>query len=555
MLRKLTIQNYALLQSVSLEPGGGLSIITGETGAGKSIMLDALGLLTGARADGRVLQDPQLKCVVEAEFDTVGDWFEAFFAEAGVDAASVSVVRREVSPSGTSRAFINDTPTNLTVLKSLGAHLVDVHSQHQTLLLNRPGFQMEVLDAVAGHGGALEEYRKRYQTWASLQRSLATQQDELARLARERDFIQFQFDELQALALKAEDAGLEEELERLTHVVDIRLALEAAVQSLEEDQGSAIGRLQEARQRVAGLASFPGPYAAFAERLQAVCIEVKDLSQTLADSAGKLEADPGRQAFIEERLSALFRLQKKHQVSTVVALLQLQHTLDEQLQRMSAADGQLEQQQAELARMENELRRMAQGLSKRRTEAAPRLEQQVAETLHILGMPHARLQVSRADVAHLTPNGLDQVNMLFSANKGQAPAELAKVASGGELSRLMLAIKALQATHTHLPTLILDEIDTGVSGEVAARVGEVMESMAATTQLLAITHLPQIAAKGKSHFMVYKVAGEEKTNSHIRLLSPDERIQELAKMLSAGAPGEAALNNARELLNVKKKSR
>ncbi len=549
MLRHLAISNYALIDSLELHLPEGLTIITGETGAGKSILLGALGLLLGQRADSQALLDHDRKCVVEGTFAIgtykLSDWFTQY----DLDYAEQTVIRREITPEGKSRAFINDTPVNLTILKNLSEQLVDVHSQHETLTLNDAAFQLQAIDALAGHAAQVEtyktdfrRYRKTEQEWKAL-----TEQETQAK--KELSYLQFQFDELEQLNLKnGEQSSAETDLETLEHAETIKSGLSRVHWALDGSESNLLTSLNELRQTLASLSKYNPKIAALYERLQASHIELKDIAAETAALEEEIVHDPDHMEKLRERLDVIYRLQQKHSVKTVEELIALRDVLHEKITAIDSLDEQIEKLKLDLEKQKKSLTEQAGKLSKKRLTAAPELSKEIQNMLGEMGMPHAVLKTEHEALAELKETGLDKITFLFSANKGASPQPLHKVASGGELSRLMLALKALLAKHTALPTIIFDEIDTGISGDVAAKTGAIMERMAGYLQVIAITHLPQVAGKGNSHLFVYKEEKNKRTYTRIRALNRDERVQEIAKMLSAGTVGDAALSNAKELL-------
>ncbi|MCU0435388.1 MAG: DNA repair protein RecN [Bacteroidia bacterium] len=551
MLRHLSVNNYALISRLDIDFQPGLTIITGETGAGKSILLGALGLLLGQRADAAALSDKSKKCVVEGHFEVKDFSLQPLFQQHDLDYAATTIIRREVNPEGKSRAFINDTPVNLTVLRAITEKLVDIHSQHETLTLNDSDFQLSLIDSLAGHQDALNEYRSRFVQYKKLSRSLDELREKEAASRRELEFNRFQFDELDKARLQpGEQTSAEEELQTLENSETIKSGLHKAVYTLDGAEQSLLQALTDVRNTVGQLARFNPAIAALHERINVSHIELKDIAAELESLEGSVQHDPARIAHLSERLDIIYRLGQKHGVKTVEELLAIQHNLDSKIAAAGTLEEQINAAAAELAALHTKLQLQAAQLSKKRLAVAPKLVKAVQEMLRELGMPNATLEVSLTQEPTLRESGTDKANFLFSANKGMATQPLSKVASGGELSRLMLSLKALLAKHTALPTIIFDEIDTGISGDIAARTGLIMEQMGKNLQVIAITHLPQVASRGKNHLFVYKQETKHRTETAIRSLQPDERIQEIAKMLSTGKPGEAALKNAKELLGA-----
>jgi len=551
MLRHLSITNYALIDALSIDFPQGLTIITGETGAGKSILLGALGLLLGQRADTQALQDKSKKCVVEAEFDLGGYGLKKLFEANDLDYADRTVIRREINPEGKSRAFVNDTPVNLALLKELGLRLVDVHSQHETLTLNDSAFQLEVLDAFAGNAALLQQYKEEFRRWKKLQAGLDELQSREAQAKKDLDYFQFQFEELDSAKLQAgEQAGMESELETLENAETIKSGLSSSAQALDGGEQNLLSSLAAVKTTLAQLAKYNPQIAQLSERASGSYIELKDLARELENLESSIVHDPARAEVLQEKLDAIYRLQQKHNVKTVEELIVLREELSEKISAIGSLEEQIAKTQKEVSAAEKQLLASGEKLRKKRTDAAPKIEKAIRELLAELGMPKAELIVELAPAAHPRESGLDQVTLLFSANKGSAPKPLDKVASGGELSRLMLSLKALITKLTSLPTIIFDEIDTGISGDIAGRAGGIMAQMAGSMQVIVITHLPQVASKGESHLFVYKKEESKRTVTRIKALGKEERVQEIAKMLSAGKPGEAALENAKELLGA-----
>ncbi|MCA6364174.1 MAG: DNA repair protein RecN [Bacteroidetes bacterium] len=549
MLRHLSVLNYALITKLDIEFQPGLTIITGETGAGKSILLGALGLLLGQRADAAALSDKATKCVVEGHFEVKDFSLQPLFQQHDLDYASTTIIRREVNPEGKSRAFINDTPVNLTVLRAITEKLVDIHSQHETLTLNDSDFQLSLLDSLAGHEALLNDYRTQFVQYKKLGKQLDELREQEAASRRELEFNRFQFDELDKAQLQpGEQTTAEEELQTLENAETIKSGLSKAVYTLDGAEQSLLQALADVRNTVGQLARFNPAIAALHERLHVSHIELKDIAAELEDLDGSVQHDPARIAHLSERLDLIYRLGQKHGVKTVEELLAIKNELDAKIVAAGSLEEQINNAATALAALQTKLQLLAAQLSKKRQTVAPKLVKSVQEMLHELGMPNATLEVHMSEETTLRESGTDKVNFLFSANKGMAAQPLSKVASGGELSRLMLSLKALLAKHTALPTIIFDEIDTGISGDIAARTGLIMEQMGKNLQVIAITHLPQVASRGKNHLFVYKQEGKQRTETSIRTLNGDERVQEIAKMLSTGKPGEAALKNAKELL-------
>ncbi len=550
MLQKLSISNYALIDSLEIGFGSGLNILTGETGAGKSIILGALSLILGQRAESRYFFNQQKKCVIEGTF-SVGDFhLKQFFEDNDLDYESETVLRREISIDGKSRAFVNDTPVNLNLMKDLGEKLIDIHSQHATLEINDPEFQLLVVDAVAGHDELLSDYRTKFKAYkketAKLERLI--QQSDKAKA--DLDYYQFQFDELEKAALTAgEQDTLEQELYTLSNAEEIKRNLLGAFFLMQDGETSAIIQLREAGHQLSSLEKYNPQIAELHVRLTSAVIELKDIASEIEIIEQQTHTNEARAVEVNNRLSMLYNLQKKHRVSSNTELMQLQDDLSEKIQQAVFGDEAIEKLRKQLDADKAEIEKLAANLSANRKKAIPVIENNVLDALTEMGMGNAALKIGLEADRPPGINGFDAVKFLFNANKGHALAEMSKVASGGELSRLMLAIKSLIAQNTALPTIIFDEIDAGVSGEVANKVGQVMEKLAGNLQVIAITHLPQIASKGENHYFVYKDDEGAATNTRIKQLNKDERVTEIAKMLSGDKPGESALQNARELLD------
>ncbi|MCX6312994.1 MAG: DNA repair protein RecN [Bacteroidetes bacterium] len=549
MLKTIVIRNYALIDELEIDLAKGLTIITGETGAGKSILLGALGLLLGDRADTSALYDKTQKCFVEGTFNVKDYDLKDFFATNDLDYEAETVIRREVNPEGKSRAFINDSPVNISLLRIIGTRLVDVHSQHETLELNESAFQLNALDAVAN----TNELRAEYKTSFKLFRKLSDQFMELnakeTKAKKDLDYFNFQFDELHNAKLKVgQQAMLEAELETLENAETIKSGLSKSAFVLDGAEKSMIGALTEIKNTLAQLAKFNPKIDALYERVNSSHIELKDIASELEILEGDIIHDPKRAEMVQENLDVIYRLQQKHGVKTIEELIVLRDELGKKIADIGSLEEQIKKLDKELENARKQLMALAAKLTKKRCAAAPKLSQEVKITLLQLGMPNAELNVVIEQIPEPRENGLDKVTFLFSANKGSDAQTLSKVASGGELSRLMLSLKALLAKHTSLPTIIFDEIDAGISGDVAAKTGSILEQMSESMQVITITHLPQVASKGKSHLFVHKVEQGKRTVTRIKLLNKEERVHEIAKMLSAGKVGEAALKNAKELL-------
>ena len=552
MLYRLVIRNYALIDNLDIIFAKNLNILTGETGAGKSIMLGALSLLLGQRAESKYFYNQDKKCVIEGTFQVQALELNSFFSENDLDYDAETVLRREISSDGKTRSFINDTPVNLTILRQLGEKLIDIHSQHATIEINDENFQLGVLDIVADHQPLLDQYLQSYKLHQKTILKLNNLISESQQSKADQNYFQFQYDELEtARLLPNEQQTLEKELDVLTHAEEIKRSLAQVSYLLLEGDQSAILQIKEAVNSLQIAEKYNPVLTSFLERLQSSLIEIKDIASETVYLEQQTGINEKRTAEINERLNLLYTLQKKHRVNTVLELLDLQENLSQKLNTILFADEDINRLRAESEKLKAELLITAADLSKNRKKVIPELEKQIMRILHEVGMPQAVIKINQVALSgdQLRLNGQDQIQYLFSANKGQPPMPMNKVASGGELSRLMLSIKSLIARKTSLPTIIFDEIDTGISGEVALKVGNIMETLGENMQVIAITHLPQIASKGKSHYWVYKDEQPQRTLSNIKILNDEERTLEIAKMLSGENPGEFALQNARELLN------
>lgn len=554
MLRSLYIQNYALIEKLDISFGAGFSVITGETGAGKSIILGAIGLLLGQRAEVKAIRQGASKCVIEARFDISAYGMEPFFEENELEYEEECILRREVYASGKSRAFINDTPASLVQMKELGEQLIDVHSQHQNLLLNKEGFQLNVLDILSHNDEQLSVYQSLYREWKQTQQDLA---DLIARAEQNKadeDYIRFQLEQLEEANLSAgEQEELEQETDTLSHAEEIKAGLFRVGQLLTSDEGGLLAGLKESLNTMLGLQKVYSPATELAERLESTYIELKDVSQEVSSQEEDVEFNPERLEEVNDRLNLIYTLQQKHRVTTVEELLALTEEYAAKLAAITSYDERIGELTTLCDTLYNKVKKQAAVLTKARTGAAREVEKQMASRLVPLGMPNVRFQVEMGMKKEPGVHGEDTVNFLFSANKNGALQSISSVASGGEIARVMLSIKAMIAGAVKLPTIVFDEIDTGVSGEIADRMADIMQEMGEQDrQVISITHLPQIAARGCAHYKVYKQDNETETNSHIRSLADEERVEEIAHMLSGATLTEAALNNAKALLGIKR---
>lgn len=554
MLRSLYIQNYALIEKLDIGFDSGFSVITGETGAGKSIILGAIGLLLGQRADVKSIRKGASKCIIEARFDVSAYGMQPFFEANELEYEDECILRRELYASGKSRAFINDTPASLVQMKELGELLIDVHSQHQNLLLNKEGFQLNVLDLLAHDEAELAAYQRLYNDWRQARQDLEALVARAEQSRADEDYIRFQLEQLEEANLTdGEQEELEQEAEMLTHAEDIKAGLYRAGQALNADEGGVLEALKDCQNTMMGLRSVFAPAGELADRLDSVYIELKDISQEVADKEEEVEFNPARLDEVNARLNLIYSLQQKHRVDTVKALLSLQENYALQLSAITSSDEDIARLEAQVKELFSQVTAQAQVLTEARTRAAREVERQMAARLVPLGMPNVRFQVEMGVRKEPGVHGADTVNFLFSANKNGVLQNISSVASGGEIARVMLSVKAMIAGAVKLPTIVFDEIDTGVSGEIADRMADIMQEMGDNDrQVISITHLPQIAARGRAHYKVYKEDNEVETNSHIRRLTDDERVEELAHMLSGATLTEAALNNARALLKLDK---
>ena len=552
MLRNLHIRNYALIESLDLDFSTGFSVITGETGAGKSILLGAIGLLTGQRAETAAIRTGAAKCIVEGTFDIAGYGLEELFEENEIEYDAECIVRREIAATGKSRAFINDTPVSLAILKQLGERLIDIHSQHQNLLLNNEAFQLGVLDTLSTDKSVKDQYVEAYRHYREVSAELDKLRAQLTGDQGDEDYIRFQLQQFDEWRLQeGEQEELEQELEVLTHAEEIKEGLYRISAALNGDEGGQTSALRSTTSALRSLINIYPAAEEWHERMESLYIELKDIADEVADAEERLTFDPERQAWVEARLDTIYTAQQKHRVSSIAELLEIEQRfrdtldrIDESAERITAMEQQKETAYAAL--MEAGTKLTAQ-----RSQVGVAFEKDIVARLIELGMPNTRFAVSISPRRQPDATGVDSVAFLFSANKNAALQNIAEVASGGEISRIMLSLKSIIAAAKALPTLIFDEIDTGVSGTIAARMADIMADIANHgRQVISITHLPQIAAKGAAHYKVYKEDTADATVSHIRPLTTDERISELAQMMSAGTLTEAALNNAREMLGI-----
>ena len=550
MLHKLSISNYALIASLSVGFDNGFTAITGETGAGKSILLGALGFVLGNRADSNILFDETKKCVVEAVFTFNNDRLKYFFEENDIDYEDECIIRRELTPQKKSRAFVNDTPVSLQVLKELGSHLVDIHSQHDSLLLCNPDFQLALLDDAANNQELLSEYKKAYKEYTSAKNELDALRKKALNNIDENDYLKFQLDELLKSELQDNEyEELAQRIEILENQEEISRLLIESTTILENSDASLLDGINSLIYNVDKLKKYISELSSMSERLNSVKIELKDICSDLNDMQDDSQYDISSLETLQERFDTIQRLMMKHHLNDYSQLLQLREEIRRKVDEFSNIDEIVADKEKEVKMMEKSLYQKAKELNKRRLSAKVIFEKDVTDVIRQLAMPHGVFEIRCESVDELMSNGTDVVTFMFSANKGYAPENMAKAASGGELSRLMLAIKNIAARNNYIPTLIFDEIDTGVSGEVASKLGDIMKEIGETLQLVSITHLPQVASKAKHHFFVYKDVVDEKTRSNIRTLTREERVMEIAKMLSNAEVTEEAKRAAEVLIN------
>lgn len=553
MLKSLFIQNFVLIDSLDIRFDEGFSVITGETGAGKSIILGALSLVLGQRADGKSIKNGADKCVIEAVFDVSKYKLEEFFQSNDLEYdQEICILRRELFASGKSRAFVNDSPVSLNVMKELGTRLIDIHSQHQNLLLGDNRFQLKVIDVMAENEILLILYRKEYSRYQSLRRELKELADKAAQSKQEEDYIRFQLEQLTEANLSAgEQEELEQELETLSHAEEIKGSLYKITQLLDGEEQGAVPLIKEALSTADNLERYYPKAKEIAERLRSAYIDLNDLASDADTQKEDIEFNPERLEWVNERLNTLYSLEQKHRVSTVEELLEIQERYTAQLTEIDSFDEQIEQMKEHLDISHKELLQQAAVLSEQRKMASRAIASQLVEMVIPLGMPNVRFGVDFGTKTEPESDGMDEICFMFSANKSSELQPVAQTASGGEISRLMLCIKAMIAGFTALPAIIFDEVDTGVSGDIADKMGDIMQELGSKMQVLTITHLPQIAAKGKEHYFVYKEDTTERTVTRIKRLNKDERIKEIARMLSGASLTGASIANAKELLKSK----
>lgn len=548
MLKHLYISQFAIIDSLDLDIASGFNVITGQTGAGKSIIMGALALVMGERADYKSIRNGASKCVVEATFDITSSNIRFLFDDLDLDYAEECIIRREITANGKSRAFINDTPVNQQQLRAVSAKLIDIHSQHENLLLNNSLFQMQVVDAVAQNAPAIEAYKSAYHRFNSLKKELATLQESAEKLRAEKDYNQFQFNQLQEAAIGADEQELlKVELDKLVHIEDIKYNLQFADSILSNDD-AAIAQLKIAEQSLGKISDFDKDIASIYERINSVVIELKDVAADVSALFENTDYDPARRNYVEERLNLIYSLEHKHNVKSCEELIEIYNAFARKLESIDSFDDEINSLKAQLSVAEKEMVKASEVLSDSRRAVRDVIAKDLVEKLVYLGINNAKVEVAINTTGNYSVNGSDEVNFLFSANKNVPLRPISTIASGGEISRVMLAIKSLIVKTNDISTIIFDEIDTGVSGLVAQRMGEMMKILSLDTQVITITHLPQIAAKGNAHFKVYKEDNEKDTISKIILLDNEQRRREIAEMLSGENPSKAAFDAADELL-------
>jgi DNA repair protein RecN (Recombination protein N) len=549
MLVNLAVQNYALIRELNVEFENGLTIITGETGAGKSILLGALGLILGSRADTAVLLDKEEKCIVEGTFRIDSYDLSELFETNNLDYDPVTVLRREINPAGKSRAFINDTPVTLNVMKDLAGRLIDIHSQHQTLMLNDNSFQLNVIDSFAGTARQKSEYRNEYSAYLRLKMEYSDAKEKAEKSLADLEYLKFQTGQLESAKLvKGEQQELESEQEMLTHAEEIKLALSNSSELFAKDEESILAKLKDAKSNMGRISRFLPGSNELVSRISSSLIELDDIAGEIEKMMSGVEADPRRLSFINDRLDTLYSLFVKHHVPDLEGLMNRHAEIRERLQSIETGGERLTEMEKLLRHQLDKVKSIAAEISARRKGVLVEIEEKVSGILRQLGMANAKLRVTLSQSAEPGPTGMDNADFLFSANRQVAPENIARIASGGELSRVMLSLKSLLTKYTDLPTIIFDEIDSGVSGEVADKVGQILSGMGKYMQVVNITHLPQVASRGGRHYHVYKDDLSDSTITKVKLLTPDERIMEVARLLSGSEITDAAIRNARELL-------
>jgi len=551
MLVKLFVQNYALIRELDVEFENGLTIITGETGAGKSILLGALSLILGTRADSSVLLDKNEKCIVEGTFRIEEYELNEFFISNNIDYEPVSTLRREINPAGKSRAFINDTPVTVNILKELGERLIDIHSQHQTLMLNDNSFQLNLIDSFSGTAGIKNEYRETYSNYRKLRKEYTSIKEKADKNKSDLEYYQFQYNQLDEAKLKSgEKTELEAEQELLGHTEEIKLALGSSSNLFLAEGISILSMLREVKSYLGRIITFLPESESLLSRTESALIELDDLAAEVEKLSVSIEADPQRLAMVNNRLDNIYTLIQKHRVTDLDELIKKKDEIKDLIGSIVSSDERIIELETLLDKEASRLKTISEEISNKRKSVLSDIELRITELLKQLGIPNAKFRITLTHLQEFTTTGIDQADFLFSANKQIVPENLAKIASGGELSRVMLSLKSLLTKNNNLPTIIFDEIDAGVSGEVADKVGQILSGMGKYMQVINITHLPQVASRGTRHYHVYKDDTDSSTFTRVKLLSPEERILEVARLLSGSEVTETALKNARELLKA-----
>ena len=551
MLIKLFVQNYALIRELDVEFENGLTIITGETGAGKSILLGALSLILGTRADSSVLLDKNEKCIVEGTFRIEEYELNEFFISNNIDYEPVSTLRREINPAGKSRAFINDTPVTVNILKELGDRLIDIHSQHQTLMLNDNSFQLNLIDSFSGTAGIKNEYRETYSNYRRLKKEYTSIKEKADKNKADLEYYQFQFNQLDEAKLKSgEQTELEAEQELLGHTEEIKLALGSSSNLFLAEGISILSMLREVKSYLGRIITFLPESESLLSRTESALIELDDLAAEVEKLTVSIEADPQRLAMVNNRLDNIYTLIQKHRVTDLGELIKKKDEIKELIGSIVSSDERIIELETLLDKEASRLKTISEEISNKRKSVLSDIELRITELLKQLGIPNAKFRITLTHLQEFTATGINQADFLFSANKQIAPENMAKIASGGELSRVMLSLKSLLTKNNNLPTIIFDEIDAGVSGEVADKVGQILSGMGKYMQVINITHLPQVASRGTRHYHVYKDDTDNSTFTRVKLLSPEERILEVARLLSGSEVTETAMKNARELLKA-----
>ncbi len=551
MLIKLFVQNYALIKELDVELENGLTIITGETGAGKSILLGALSLILGTRADSSVLLDKNEKCIVEGTFRIEDHELNEFFISNELDYETSTTLRREINPAGKSRAFINDTPVTVNLLKELGDRLIDIHSQHQTLMLHDNSFQLNLIDSFSGTAKLKSKYRETYSSYRKVKKEYNALKEKADKNRTDLEYYQFQYNQLEEAKLnKGEQTELEKEQELLSHSEEIKLALATSSNLFFTEGISILSMLREVKTNLTRIKVFLSESENLLSRTESTLIELDDLAAEIEKLSISIEADPQRLVLVNNRLDNIYSLTQKHHVNNLDELIIRKDEIKDLINSIVSSDERLNEMEALIDKEVNSLKTISEEISDKRKSVLPEIESRIIALLKQLGIPNAKFRISLTHLQEFTPTGIDQADFLFSANKQIEPENLAKIASGGELSRVMLSLKSLLTKNNNLPTIIFDEIDAGVSGEVADKVGQILSAMGKYMQVINITHLPQVASRGTRHFHVYKDETDNSTFTRVKLLSPEERILEVARLLSGSEVTETAIKNARELLKA-----